>query len=92
MDYEITSGEMKRLGKAIKIARIECDLLQSGLAVLLDVIPQYISRLEIGLQVPSLSLLYAITDALNIRPLYIFKLMDHMERKEKRDVYLAQSE
>ncbi len=63
--------DAKELGKKIKIARIELDLTQTGLAKKIDAKQKSISRYETGLSVPSIETLVKITKVLK-KPISFF--------------------
>jgi len=54
----------KKLGKKIKIARIELDLTQTGLAEKIGAKQKSISRYETGLSMPSIDTLVKIAKVL----------------------------
>ncbi len=56
--------DAKKLGKKIKIARIELDLTQTGLAKKIWAKQKSISRYETGLSMPSIETLVKITKVL----------------------------
>ena len=56
--------DAKRLGKKIKLARIEHDLTQVGLAEKIGALQKSISRYETGTSLPSLETLEKISKAL----------------------------
>lgn len=58
----------KKLGKKIKLLRIELDLNQTDLAERIDAKQKSISRYENGLSVPSVETLVKIAKALNKPP------------------------
>jgi len=60
----------KKLGKKLKMARIENDLSQGQLADLIEAKQKSISRYETGLAVPSLETLVKIASALKKSPAY----------------------
>lgn len=57
--------DAKKLGKKIKIARIELDLNQTDLAKKVKAKQKSISRYETGLSMPSIVTLMKISKALN---------------------------
>lgn len=57
--------DSKKLGKRIKIARIEQDLTQGGLAEAIGAVEKSISRYETGVSVPTLETLVKIAKTLN---------------------------
>jgi transcriptional regulator with XRE-family HTH domain len=57
--------DKKKLGKRIKLARVEKDLNQDQLAELIKAKQKSISRYETGTAVPSLETLMKIAKALN---------------------------
>jgi transcriptional regulator with XRE-family HTH domain len=57
--------DSKKLGKRIKIARIEQDLTQGGLAEAIGALQKSISRYETGVSVPTLETLVKIAKTLN---------------------------
>jgi transcriptional regulator with XRE-family HTH domain len=56
--------DAKKLGKKIKIARIELDMNQTDLAVKIKAKQKSISRYETGLSMPSIDTLVKIAKAL----------------------------
>lgn len=56
--------DTKKLGKRIKIARIECDMTQEQLAEATQTKQKAISRYETGLSMPPLDLLVKLTQVL----------------------------
>jgi len=56
--------DAKKLGKKIKIARIELDMNQTDLAVKIKAKQKSISRYETGLSMPSIETLVKIAKAL----------------------------
>ncbi len=54
----------KKLGKKIKLARIELDMTQADLAEAIDALQKSISRYETGIALPSLETLEKISKAL----------------------------
>ncbi len=56
--------DAKKLGKKIKIARIELDLTQTDLAKKINAKQKSISRYETGLSMPSIDTLVKIAKAL----------------------------
>lgn len=56
--------DAKRLGKRIKIARVENDLTQGQLAEAINATQKSISRYETGLSIPSLETLAKIAKVL----------------------------
>jgi len=65
--------DAKKLGKKIKIARIELDLNQTDLAVKIKAKQKSISRYETGLSVPSIATLMKIAKALKKEPAYFLQ-------------------
>ena len=57
--------DAKKLGKKIKLARIEFDLTQAQLAEKIDAKQKSISRYETGVSLPSLETLVKIAGALD---------------------------
>jgi transcriptional regulator with XRE-family HTH domain len=57
--------DVKRLGKKIKLARVECDLTQTQLAKKIKAKQKSISRYENGISMPSIETLVKIAKALN---------------------------
>jgi DNA-binding XRE family transcriptional regulator len=55
----------KKLGKEIKIARVEADLTQEGLAKKISALQKNISRYETGSMTPSIETLVKIAKVLN---------------------------
>ncbi len=49
--------DAKKLGKKIKLARVECDMTQSQLAEAIESLQKSISRYETGASLPSLQTL-----------------------------------
>jgi len=64
--FNIFGGQMdaKKLGKKIKIARIELDLTQTGLAKKIGAKQKSISRYETGVSLPSIETLVKIAKVL----------------------------
>jgi transcriptional regulator with XRE-family HTH domain len=60
--------DAKKLGKKIKIARIELDLNQTELAKKIGAKQKSISRYETGLSMPSIETLMKISKALKKEP------------------------
>jgi len=56
--------DAKKLGKKIKLARIELDMTQADLADATDIMQKSISRYETGLSLPSLETLEKIAKKL----------------------------
>ncbi|MGR3973999.1 MAG: helix-turn-helix transcriptional regulator [Candidatus Rhabdochlamydia sp.] len=56
--------DAKKLGKRIKLARIECDMTQGQLAEAIGALQKSISRYETGLSIPSLETLEKIVKIL----------------------------
>jgi transcriptional regulator with XRE-family HTH domain len=56
--------DAKKLGKKIKLARIEADMTQEGLAEATGILQKSISRYENGVSLPTLETLEKIADAL----------------------------
>ena len=56
--------DAKKLGKKIKIARVELDLTQTGLAKKISAKQKSISRYETGLSMPSIETLVKISKVL----------------------------
>ena len=65
--------DAKKLGKKIKIARIELDMNQTALAEKIGAKQKSISRYENGLSVPSIETLLKITKALKKQPSYFLE-------------------
>lgn len=65
--------DAKRLGKKIKIARIELDMNQSDLADKIKAKQKSISRYETGLSMPSIETLVKIAKALKKEPAYFLE-------------------
>jgi len=65
--------DLKKLGKKIKLARIELDLTQSDLANKIDARQKSISRYETGLSMPSIETLLKITKALKKEVAYFLE-------------------
>lgn len=60
-------------GKVLRSERIKVNLSQEKLAELADLDRTYISLLERGLRQPSLTTLFAIAKALNLKPHQLIK-------------------
>jgi transcriptional regulator with XRE-family HTH domain len=56
--------DAKKIGKKIKLARVELDMTQAGLADAIKAMQKSISRYETGLSLPSLETLSKIAKAL----------------------------
>ena len=56
--------DAKKLGKKIKLARVELDMTQADLADAIKALQKSISRYETGLSLPSLETLGKIAEAL----------------------------
>ena len=54
------------LGNAIKYHRVSKSISQGALAATLKITPQYLSKIEHGAAHPSLDLIFAIADALEV--------------------------
>ena len=65
--------DAKKLGKKIKIARIELDLNQTDLADKIKAKQKSISRYETGLSMPSIETLMKISKALKKEPAYFLE-------------------
>ncbi len=65
--------DAKKLGKKIKIARIELDLTQTGLAKKIGAKQKSISRYETGLSMPSIETLVKIAKSLKKPPAYFLE-------------------
>ena len=65
--------DAKKLGKKIKIARIELDLTQTGLAKKIGAKQKSISRYETGLSMPLIERLVKIAKALKKEPAYFLE-------------------
>lgn len=65
--------DTKKLGKKIKIARIELDMNQTDLANKIGAKQKSISRYESGLSMPSLETLVKIAKALKKEPAYFLE-------------------
>jgi len=63
----------KKLGKKIKIARIELDMNQTDLAVKIKAKQKSISRYETGLSMPSIETLVKIAKALKKKPAHFLE-------------------
>ena len=64
---------MKKLGKKIKMARIELDMNQTDLADKIKAKQKSISRYETGLSMPSIETLVKIAKALKKEPAYFLE-------------------
>lgn len=64
--------DAKKLGKKIKIARIELDLTQTEFAEKLGAKQKSISRYETGVSLPSLTTLSKMAKVLKKSPSYFF--------------------
>jgi transcriptional regulator with XRE-family HTH domain len=58
----------RRLGQAIQAGRKDAGLTQEGLAERLGSAPEWVSQVERGVGVPSLSMLLRIAEALDVPP------------------------
>ena len=65
--------DAKKLGKKIKIARIELDMNQTNLADKIKAKQKSISRYETGLSIPSIETLMKISKILKKEPAYFLK-------------------
>ena len=65
--------DAKKLGKKIKIARIELDMNQTDLAVKIKAKQKSISRYETGLSMPSIDTLVKIAKALKKEAAYFLE-------------------
>jgi len=65
--------DAKKLGKKIKIARIELDLTQTGLAKKIGAKQKSISRYENGLSMPSIATLMKIAKVLKKEAAYFLE-------------------
>ncbi|MBU4252373.1 MAG: helix-turn-helix domain-containing protein [Candidatus Omnitrophica bacterium] len=65
--------DAKKLGKKIKIARIELDMNQTDLAVKIKAKQKSISRYETGLSMPSIDTLVKIAKALKKEPAHFLE-------------------
>lgn len=65
--------DAKKLGKKIKMSRIELDLNQTDLANKIGAKQKSISRYETGLSMPSIETLVKIAKALKKEPAYFFE-------------------
>lgn len=66
----MTGMDKKKLGKKIKLARVELDMNQTDLADKINAKQKSISRYENGLSAPSLETLLRIAKALKKSPSY----------------------
>lgn len=62
--YQSEQMDAKKLGKKIKLARVEADLTQTQLAQKINAKQKSISRYETGASLPSLKTLVRMTKAL----------------------------
>jgi len=69
-------------GKNLKYYRQKKDLTQEELAELVDVSPQYISRLETGKHSPSFDIIEYLSEILEIEPFQFFQ-----EKSEKKTCF-----
>jgi len=65
--------DAKKLGKKIKIARIELDMNQTDLADKIKAKQKSISRYETGLSIPSIETLMKISKILKKEPSYFLE-------------------
>lgn len=65
--------DAKKLGKKIKLARIELDMNQTDLADKIKAKQKSISRYETGLSMPSIETLVKIAKALKKEPAYFLE-------------------
>ena len=65
--------DAKKLGKKIKLARVELDLNQTALAKKIGAKQKSISRYENGLSMPSIDTLIKIVKALKKEPAYFLE-------------------
>jgi transcriptional regulator with XRE-family HTH domain len=65
--------DAKKLGKKIKLARIELDMNQTELADKIKAKQKSISRYETGLSMPSIETLVKIAKALKKEPAYFLE-------------------
>ena len=65
--------DAKKLGKKIKIARVELDMNQTDLAVKIKAKQKSISRYETGLSMPSIETLVKIAKALKKEAAYFLE-------------------
>ena len=65
--------DAKKLGKKIKIARIELDMNQTDLANKIKAKQKSISRYETGLSIPSIDTLMKISKVLKKAPAYFLE-------------------
>ena len=65
--------DAKKLGKKIKLARIELDMNQTDLANKIKAKQKSISRYETGLSMPSIETLVKIAKALKREPAYFLE-------------------
>ncbi|MFA5115704.1 MAG: helix-turn-helix transcriptional regulator [Candidatus Omnitrophota bacterium] len=65
--------DAKKLGKKIKLARIELDMNQTELADKIKAKQKSISRYETGLSMPSIETLVKIAKALKREPAYFLE-------------------
>lgn len=77
----------KKLGKRIKIIRIERDLTQDELSEKIGVEcnSQYISRIERGLYLPSVIRLMQIAYALNVKLDELFSNIDYLKTRIEKE-------
>ena len=65
--------DAKKLGKRIKLARVEADLTQTDLATKIRAKQKSISRYETGASVPTIESLTKIASALKKSPAYFLE-------------------
>lgn len=73
-------------GKNVKYYRFKKHYTQEKLASLVDVSPNYISRLELGKHNPSLTMIDKIAIALNIEPFELFLKNNKTELPSRVDM------
>lgn len=74
---------MEIIGKRIKQIRLSKKLTQDELAEKLELTKSYISKLENGVTIPNVSLLYSLADILNVsvHEFFIEQLKSHADDK-----------
>lgn len=79
--------DAKKLGKKIKLARIEHDMTQNQLAAAIGAMQKSISRYETGISLPSLETLERIAKALK-KPFAYFLDDDFQSHENLREFFL----
>ena len=73
----VMSENLPPFGPVLRRFRLSKNLSQEELAARLDISPSYVSRMESGFKIPSLTMIFRLARVLEVKPHELVKTMEN---------------